>query len=247
MATWYYSKGDQAFGPVEQEQIAPMVAQGLVAGEDLVWTEGMAEWQPARTIFGGILAGAGGGAGPGAVGGVAAVPMAEVAGGGAGGSVGTLGYHNPLVDQRFAYAGFWVRFCAAIVDAAILWVAQLTLLLGLTALGGGRFLNVATGRPVTRQEVSLALLYNLFGWLVPCAYEVAMIAACGATVGKMAMGIKVVRANGEAVGVGRSIGRYFAKLLSSLLLCVGYIMVAFTERKQGLHDIICETVVIRTR
>jgi len=53
-----------------------------------------------------------------------------------------------------------------------------------------------------------------------------------------------VRGNGDRLTLGRSIGRYFATLLSGLTLCIGYLMAAFTERKQGLHDLICDTVVV---
>jgi uncharacterized RDD family membrane protein YckC len=68
--------------------------------------------------------------------------------------------------------------------------------------------------------------------------------AGGATLGKMAVGIKVVRGNGERLTLGRGIGRYFGFLLSSLTLMIGFIMAAFTERKQALHDMICDTVVV---
>ncbi len=60
----------------------------------------------------------------------------------------------------------------------------------------------------------------------------------------MAIGIKVVRGNGERLTLGRSIGRYFATILSSIILCIGYLMAAFTDRKQALHDMVCDTVVV---
>jgi hypothetical protein len=66
----------------------------------------------------------------------------------------------------------------------------------------------------------------------------------GATLGKMAVGIKVVRSNGERLTKGRAFGRYWAMLLSSFTLGIGFLMAAFTERKQGLHDMICDTLVV---
>src|SRR5690606_14242409 len=77
-----------------------------------------------------------------------------------------------------------------------------------------------------------------------CYYGFFYASANQATPGKMAIGIKVVRADGEGCSFWRGVGRYFATLLSGLLLCIGYLMVAFTERKQALHDMVCDTVVV---
>jgi len=65
-----------------------------------------------------------------------------------------------------------------------------------------------------------------------------------ATIGKMALGIIVIDEEGGQITFGKATVRYFAKILSALLLFVGYLMVAFTQRKQGLHDLIAETLVI---
>jgi uncharacterized RDD family membrane protein YckC len=63
----------------------------------------------------------------------------------------------------------------------------------------------------------------------------------------MALGLKVVRADGTALTTGRIIGRHFAEWLSSLILAIGYIMAAFDDQKRALHDRICDTRVIRSR
>lgn len=68
-----------------------------------------------------------------------------------------------------------------------------------------------------------------------------------ATVGKLAIGLIVTDLNGQRISFGRATGRYFAKILSGLILLIGYIMVAFTQRKQGLHDMIANTLVYKTR
>src|SRR3546814_4237002 len=60
----------------------------------------------------------------------------------------------------------------------------------------------------------------------------------------MASGIKVVRSDGEGCGFWRGFGRYFGMMLSGLILGIGFLMAAFTERKQALHDMICDTVVV---
>jgi uncharacterized RDD family membrane protein YckC len=64
------------------------------------------------------------------------------------------------------------------------------------------------------------------------------------TLGKMALSIVVTDVNGNRITFGRATGRYFGKILSGLILYIGYIMVAFTEKKQGLHDMIAGTLVV---
>ena len=65
-----------------------------------------------------------------------------------------------------------------------------------------------------------------------------------ATLGKLAIGAKITDAEGKKISFGRATGRHFAKYLSTFLLCVGYIMVAFDDRKRGLHDMIAGTYVL---
>ncbi len=67
------------------------------------------------------------------------------------------------------------------------------------------------------------------------------------TVGKKACGLKVVDYEGQRISFARATGRYFAKFLSSTLFAIGIIMVGWTVRKQGLHDFMAKTLVIRDR
>src|SRR5262249_61917440 len=69
----------------------------------------------------------------------------------------------------------------------------------------------------------------------------------GATVGKMVCGLRVVDEQGNRISFGRATGRFFAKIISGIILMIGYLMVAFTERKRGLHDIIAGTLVVKVR
>jgi uncharacterized RDD family membrane protein YckC len=82
---------------------------------------------------------------------------------------------------------------------------------------------------------------------VGVAYEAGMIANYGATFGKMALGLKVVRADGTKLDLGVSVGRYFAKILSAIILMIGYLMAFWDPEKRALHDRLCETRVIRAR
>ena len=67
----------------------------------------------------------------------------------------------------------------------------------------------------------------------------------GATPGKMALGLKVVRPNGGPITLGRAVGRYFAKRLSSITLGIGYIIAGFDAEKRAMHDMIVDTRVVR--
>ena len=86
-------------------------------------------------------------------------------------------------------------------------------------------------------------LVSLFGgWLYYALMESSRFQG---TLGKMAVQIKVTDLEGNRVSFGRATGRYFGKLVSALVLFIGYIMVAFTEKKQGLHDIMAGCLVVR--
>ena len=63
----------------------------------------------------------------------------------------------------------------------------------------------------------------------------------------MAMGLRVVTGEGKRLTFLNATGRFFARILSGAIFCIGYIMVAFTDRKRGLHDMIANTVVVKTR
>ena len=65
-----------------------------------------------------------------------------------------------------------------------------------------------------------------------------------ASLGKMAIGIKVVRTDGSRISFWRAFGRYWALIPSAIILGIGYLMAAFTDRKQALHDMICDTLVV---
>jgi len=144
------------------------------------------------------------------------------------------------------YAGFWIRVLAWLIDAMILTMIQ----------GLLQFLLLQRSfhfEPGMHPDEFLGPMMGLIGmaWLigtmVQSCYEGFFVSKLGATPGKMALGLKVVRPDGRMVDLGRAFGRYFAKILSALILCIGYLMVAFDSEKRGLHDMICDTRVVRVR
>jgi uncharacterized RDD family membrane protein YckC len=94
--------------------------------------------------------------------------------------------------------------------------------------------------------VLLGLAY-LLGIAMGATYEGLFISRLGATPGKLVLGLRVVRPDGGKVSLSRAIGRYFAKMLSAIILGIGYIMAAFDKEKRGLHDILADTRVIKAR
>lgn len=142
------------------------------------------------------------------------------------------------------YAGFWRRFGAFVVDAIIINVAMIAIGLVLPVYDAVDFGAEADtiGVAFDFQYNTLGLLVIiLLGWLYFAAMESS---ARQATLGKMALKLAVTDLEGERIGFGRATGRYFAKFLSWLTLLVGFFMAGFTQRKQGLHDILAKTLVI---
>jgi uncharacterized RDD family membrane protein YckC len=128
------------------------------------------------------------------------------------------------------YAGFWRRFAAYIIDSilvsVVFWLA--VLILGAIADDAG---------------VIFAYILGTIGGLV---YYAGMESSTSqATVGKIALGIQVTDLQGNRVSFGRALGRNLAKILSALILYIGFIMAAFTAKKQALHDMIAGTLVVK--
>jgi uncharacterized RDD family membrane protein YckC len=139
--------------------------------------------------------------------------------------------------STFTYAGFWIRFVAAIIDGVILYVASMAVELPLAGL-------------LKSQRPEVVLMAAGIGYLIGLAlgttYEGVFVSRFAATPGKMALNLKVVRPDGSTVSLGRACGRYFAKILSLFILGIGYIMIGFDSQKRGLHDMLCDTRVIKT-
>jgi uncharacterized RDD family membrane protein YckC len=172
--------------------------------------------------------------------------------------VSVCGQCQPAYTQRLRggtrhFGGFWIRFLAIIIDGIILFVigAIIRIPLGL-AIGGvglslGRNPEPAQALAALPAILSLAGLSFLIQLALSLAYEVYFLTTKGATPGKMALGLKITRPDGGPISAGLAVGRYFAKFLSSLILCIGFIIAAFDREKRSLHDHICGTRVVYAR
>ena len=153
------------------------------------------------------------------------------------------------------YAGFWMRFVAIIIDGIIISIARVFLVLPFLAMLG---ISFATGiknfdpenmddlipfiATVIAAGAALALLSTIMWVLYGTLMEASKYQA---TVGKLALGLIVTDMNGGKLDFSKALVRNLGKILSNFIFLIGYIMAAFTEKKQGLHDIIAGTLVVQ--
>ena len=141
------------------------------------------------------------------------------------------------MDDQFEYVGFWRRAGAVIIDTLILLVIIIPLL---RAVYGEEYFE--------RTEMIQGPAYFLLNYVLPAIAVILFWVYKSATPGKMAISAKIVDAKtGNKPSTGQFIGRYFAYLLSSIPLGLGFIWIAFDKKKQGWHDKLAGTVVVRKR
>lgn len=144
------------------------------------------------------------------------------------------------------YAGFWIRFGAKFIDGMLLAALQYAIIIPITFLFFSSGSAVSDNPEEMLSSGSLALigLQQLIGILIPAAYNTFFIGRYSATLGKMACKIKVVTPEGAQISYLRALGRYFAEILSAIVMGIGYIMAAFDSEKRALHDRVCGTRVV---
>ncbi|MFE7060782.1 RDD family protein [Sutcliffiella sp. NPDC057660] len=140
------------------------------------------------------------------------------------------------------HAGFWKRFLAYMIDYMVLFGGYFLFFI---IWAGFELLLNSIGVEQSTKELILGSLgvpiYVVIPWLY---YALSESSSKRATLGKMTLGIIVVDQHQQRISFGRATGRFFGRILSALLLFLGYIMAGFTERKQALHDILCGTYVM---
>lgn len=249
---WYYARSDERMGPVDEAEILRLAGTGEINAQTLVWHDGMADWAPWGSVSRagdfadeefsqgqrvcaecGLL-----------------FPLDEL--------VDFEGFHvcgtckpvffqrireggTPLTAQR--YAGFWIRFAARIVDAVpFIFLQGVMNLIQIEILGGfENYLN----RSGSGADIALTILFWFLNVAASLTYEIWLTGRFGGTLGKLLLGLRVVRSDGSPITYGRSTGRAFATWLSQLTLYIGFIIAAFDSEKRALHDHICDTRVVR--
>lgn len=164
------------------------------------------------------------------------------------------------------YAGFWRRFVAIIIDSiilgAILWILSLVgvvsipLMVTPEDIAAIQAIDQSTieGQQAATQAALDVL--SMFSGTMLIFYVVSLViywlyyallesSPAQATIGKMALGLRVTNLQGERISFLNATGRYFAKFISTIILLIGWLMAGFTEKKQALHDIIAGTLVLK--
>jgi len=249
---WYYHLNGENQGPVEASELQNLKARDVISLETPVWTEGMATWAAYGTspAFSGIPATAS--VLPPAASSQVCVqcfqtfPESEM-----------LKYEQswvcpackPLFFQRIregvqplgqmVYASVGVRFVALLIDLAIYACVAFAIGFVMEFVLGGR----PSEKPgeMAPQQTMVLVLTLLIVYSIPIIYEIVFIGKYGATLGKMAMKIKVVRPDGSPVSWGQATGRFFAKILSHVICYIGYLMAIWDPERRALHDQICNT------
>ncbi len=142
-----------------------------------------------------------------------------------------MGSSEAVAHAGVLYAGFWKRAAAALIDSFLLFIVGTVLgLLFILVTGADQGLEAASN-----------ILGIIIGWLYFALMESS---EAQATIGKKALGIVVIDAHGKRISFYRASGRHFGKIVSSITLGVGFIMAGFTKRKQTLHDMMFDCLVV---
>ncbi len=253
---WYYvDRHQQRQGPVDAEIIREAYRGGQIDGESLVWREGMSQWAPLKQFElefdledePSPLASAPTMALPPtrydapapAYASPYAPPMATVA--------TDVDFDGGASD--IVYAGFWRRFCALFVDGLLVATVNYAIffvLLLVFGMGGGLLSgmeNAASG--LNGAMMGLQLSMYVIGLGISAGYFVLQESSeAQATLGKRLVGIKVTDLQGQRLSRLHALGRWASHLLCYFTLYIGYVMAAFTDRKQGLHDMVASTLVV---
>jgi uncharacterized RDD family membrane protein YckC len=159
-------------------------------------------------------------------------------------SIATAATLAPVSEEAaFRFAGFWRRFGAWILDMALVTVATLPFAVVL------HWTMVALHEPLRmtlQHAIYLAGLGAVFSWVIgDWLYNAQQLSSSRqATYGKRCLNLRVTTTRGRRVSFAQASARHFAKFLSAFIGFVGFIVAAFTRRRQALHDIVADTIVV---
>ncbi|MCK5931848.1 MAG: RDD family protein [Fulvimarina manganoxydans] len=216
---WRVRIDGTVYGPYSRPEIETYLAEGRLDPSTEIYDASTGTWQPI-SAFGplkDLITGTRGADGFGG-------PNAEVS-------------RDFSEEGHWVFAGFWIRAAALLIDSVIM------------AIGGGVLgAFVGYGLAAAGSPDSIEPIANLVGFAIGLLYTALMHSGpWQATLGKRAVGIRVIRRDGYPVGFGLAVGRYFATILSAFIFCIGYAMAGWTREKRALHDMICSTRVIYGR
>ncbi|MCA0393312.1 MAG: RDD family protein [Proteobacteria bacterium] len=262
MSVWYYADAsNDRQGPVTPAELVRLRLQGTLGWGSLVWRDGMGDWQPMRDFAGELaqaddrgplLSTADGRVHPATADGPASVAPAEPLSPYAPPTAAIAQEAAIVHGHEVVYAGFWKRFAALVIDSMLVtavYYAVFFVLLMMFGLGSMGALSAAGGAGGaeafgTGMAMAMVLAYLCYPVISGLYYVLMESSSHQATLGKLAVGIKVTGIQGARIGRGNALGRWVSHLLCYFTVYIGYLMAAFTERKQGLHDMVASTLVV---
>lgn len=218
---WYYVVGDKHIGPVTSDNLLAALNSGELDGRTLVWREGLSSWVQAD----------------------ACTPLQSrlkepdvsltppLVNEGPGKQVPPLPTPPPaFATTPIEYAGLHWRLLAGIIDFAVM-IVPVYLIQAVAAAAFG-----------ASQPVELLSVILVWG----CYYAVLHSSKWQATVGMKILKLRIMDRDGKRISFGRAAVRYFASLLSSALCYLGFLSIPFTPKKQGFHDQVVGTIVVKS-
>ncbi|HET6431514.1 RDD family protein [Dyella sp.] len=237
MDIWIGRDGER-HGPYKETEVRQWLRNGQASGDDLGWYEGLADWQPLATLFPEELKRTPDASYP---------PPPPV-------SAQPLPQASAVALED--YAGFWQRFGAWLIDYLILLVPSSVIAISMGAAEAFRHLmeqvqNGSAGAVAAAEYAAAIRPATLIMLAIGFVYYVLFEASSWqATPGKMALSLRVTDIDGNRLSMGRSAARNAVRLLNivtSLIPFLCYLVVAFTPRKQGLHDMLAKALVLNGR
>jgi len=148
--------------------------------------------------------------------------------------------YSPPPPPSVIYAGFWLRWAASLIDGLIFALPWFVLWLMIYG-------SLCSGSSCGDNDVSVTLWIANFLMIIPqwLYFAIMESSSSQATVGKIALGLIVTDINGKRISFGQASGRYFGKLLSGLFFYAGFIMAGMTAKKQALHDMMADCLVVK--
>ena len=241
MQVWIGRNGER-FGPYTDDEVRQWMRDGTCQIDELGWHEGVTDWRPLGELFPDARPVAADSAAPDDI--VPPPPFAAA-------PPPFLGVTDVAGPD---FAGFWLRFGAWVIDYIILMVpfTAISLSMGLGAAMSQLLSQMETDQQAAIEAYAIAIKPITFVLLVIgfAYYAFFESSKWQATPGKMAVGIRVTDVDGNRLGIGRAAGRNAVRLANAFTFFVPlvfYVTAAFTQRKQGVHDLLASTYVVMGR
>jgi uncharacterized RDD family membrane protein YckC len=248
MSIWYCADTErQRHGPFSADEVAGQFRNSRIGMDTLVWREGLSEWRPLRDFVGELNLHDGTADSD-------ALPSTEPL------TVSTADaspYAPPTAavtpeegyvgGHEVVYVGFWKRAAALFIDSMVVtFVYYIVMFVAMLVLGIGAFTMIGSDPDAGGATLMgvVGFVYLLYPVVSAAYYAGFESSSKQATLGKMAVGIKVVDHDGRRLTLKHALGRWLSVTLNYLTLYIGYLMVAFTDRKRGLHDMVAGTLVV---